>query len=186
MSRLSLERQAAQCPEDRRMLYLLDANVLIDAARDYYPLQMVPEFWDWLSYQGLINSLKVPIEIYEEVCDGGDALAEWLRTPQVKQELQLVEVSDPVVVSRVVAEGYAPDLTDDEILRIGRDPFLVSYFLGDLAGRSVVTTETSRPTRQRANRHLPDVCGHFGVGCCNTFELARRLQFRTSWRRPAL
>ncbi|MCY4508918.1 MAG: DUF4411 family protein [Acidobacteria bacterium] len=30
------------------MLYLLDANVLIDAHRDYYPLGRVPEFWDWL------------------------------------------------------------------------------------------------------------------------------------------
>ena len=30
------------------VLYLLDANVLIDANRDYYPIHRVPEFWDWL------------------------------------------------------------------------------------------------------------------------------------------
>ena len=30
------------------MLYLLDANVFIDANRDYYPLDRFPEFWDWL------------------------------------------------------------------------------------------------------------------------------------------
>ncbi len=30
------------------MLYLLDANVLIDADRDYYPIDRVPEFWDWI------------------------------------------------------------------------------------------------------------------------------------------
>ena len=33
------------------MRYLLDANVLIDADRDYYPLGRVPEFWDWLLHQ---------------------------------------------------------------------------------------------------------------------------------------
>lgn len=34
------------------MLYLLDANVLIDANRDYYPISRVPEFWDWLVHLG--------------------------------------------------------------------------------------------------------------------------------------
>ena len=34
------------------MLYLLDANTLIDAKRDYYPISRGPEFWDWIIYQG--------------------------------------------------------------------------------------------------------------------------------------
>ena len=34
------------------MLYLLDSNVLIDANRDYYPIERVPEFWDWLVAMG--------------------------------------------------------------------------------------------------------------------------------------
>ena len=31
------------------VLYVLDANVFIDANRDYYPIERVPEFWDWLA-----------------------------------------------------------------------------------------------------------------------------------------
>jgi hypothetical protein len=95
------------------MVFLLDANVLIDAARDYYPLEMVPEFWEWLAHNGSVGHIKMPIEIYEEVC-----------------------------------------------------------------------TAASRPTRQRANRHVPDVCKGLGLSCCNTFEMTRRLGFRTSWRAP--
>jgi hypothetical protein len=166
------------------MLYLLDANVLIDAGRDYYPLEMVPEFWDWLSYHGSISSIKIPLEIYEEVCEGRDSLAEWLRLPQIKTDIVLAEDVDSDLVARVVSEGYATDLTDDEILKIGRDPFLIAHGLSAPAERCVVTTEGSRPTRQRANRHLPDVCAGFAVSVCNTFELTRRLGFRTSWRRP--
>ena len=166
------------------MLYLLDANVLIDAARDYYPLEMVPEFWDWLRYQGESGAVKVPVEIYEEVCDGRGSLVELLRTEEVKAELQLEEEADPSVVSHVVVTGYAPNLTDDEILRIGRDPFLVAYSLTDLTGRCIVTTESPKPTARGANRRLPDVCSGLGVSSCNTFELTRRLGFRTSWRRP--
>lgn len=41
------------------MLYLLDANVIIDANRDYYPLERVPEFWAWLVDCG--NSLCLPV-----------------------------------------------------------------------------------------------------------------------------
>ncbi len=167
------------------MLYLLDANVLIDAGRDYYPLEMVPEFWDWLSHHGSIGSIKVPLEIYEEVCDGHDPLAEWLNLPQIKADIVLAEEVDSAAVARVVSQGYATDLTDDEILKIGRDPFLVAYGLAASADRCIVTTEGSRPTRQRANRHLPDVCAVFSVSVCNTFELTRRLGFSTSWRRPS-
>jgi hypothetical protein len=143
------------------MLYLLDANVLIDAARDYYPLDMVPEFWDWLRYQGETGRVKVPVEIYEEVSDGQGALAEWLCDQGVKADLQFDEASTPDLVSRAVEQGYASDLTDDELLRLGRDPFLVSYGLAEPGNRTVVTTESSRPSRQRANRHLPDVCSTF-------------------------
>ena len=41
-------------------LYLLDANVLIDAQRDYYPFEMVPEFWDWLVHMARQGTIKVP------------------------------------------------------------------------------------------------------------------------------
>lgn len=165
------------------MLYLLDANVLIDADRDYYPLARVPEFWDWLQYQGEIGTVKVPLEIYEEITDGEGDLVDWLERPEIRAALVLDEESEATRVSTVIATGYAPDLTDDELLRVGRDPFLVAYAAA-AAERCVVTTETSKPSKQRANRHVPDVCVANDVQHCNTFELTRRLDFSTRWRRP--
>lgn len=44
------------------MLYLLDANVVIDADRDYYALDRVPEFWDWLQHQGQAGHVKMCVE----------------------------------------------------------------------------------------------------------------------------
>ena len=165
------------------MLFLLDANVLIDANRDYYPLDRVPEFWEWIEYQGESGSVKIPLEVYEEIKEGTDALAIWLKQDSVKDALLLDEEVEVNLVSRTVEERYAPDLTDDEVLRIGRDPFLVAYALADAGNRCVVTTEVSKPTRIRANRHLPDVCREAGVPCLNTFELTRHLNFSTAWRR---
>lgn len=166
------------------MLFLLDANVLIDADRDYYPLERVPEFWDWLQYQGEIGAVKVPLEIYEEITEGEGDLVDWLERPEIRSALVLDEESEAAHVAVVVAIGYAADLTDDELQKVGRDPFLVAYAAVAAGHRCVVTTETSKPTKQRANRHVPDVCVANGVPHCNTFELTRRLNFSTRWRRP--
>ncbi len=106
------------------MLYLLDANVLIDANRDYYHLRRVPEFWKWLIHVGTEGLVKLPREVYEEIKDGNDDLAEWIKQPEVKDALLLDAEAKPALVSRVVEEGYAPDLTDDQLERVGRDPFL--------------------------------------------------------------
>jgi len=82
------------------MLYLLDANVLIDANRDYYPLERVPEFWDWLEYQGTVGAVKIPVEVHEEVNEGQDALGSWARLPPVKEALLFDEEADQALVDR--------------------------------------------------------------------------------------
>lgn len=115
------------------MLYLLDANTLIDAKRDYFQFQRVPEFWEWIYHQGEVGNVKVPLEIYEEFeearkSDGTrDELSEWAATPQIKDALLLDEEADPALVTKVTARGYAEDLTDNEVEKIGRDPFLIAY-----------------------------------------------------------
>ena len=166
------------------MLRLLDANVLITANNSYYPIDMVPEFWDWLTYYGESGEVRMPIETFEEVTGGGrreDPLKAWLI--EHKTAILLDEEVDPALVQRVIRRGYAPDLTDVELEEIGRDPFLIAYSLVRPADRCVVTTEVSAPAKQRANRKIPDVCGALGVISCNTFTMLRELNFSTGWRR---
>src|SRR5687767_5899311 len=124
------------------MLYLIDANVLIDAGRDYYPIERVPEFWEWLQSQGELGIVKIPEEMYEEVVLGKDPVATWLKKDSVKRALVLAEDVDPALVAYAVAEGYAPDLTQVEVETIGRDPFLIAYALAAPRDRCVVTTES--------------------------------------------
>lgn len=168
------------------MLYLFDANVLIDANRDYYPIERVPEFWDWLVEMGKLGRIKIPQEIYEELVlpppspRRPDPLVEWLRTN--KNALVLDEPLVVELVACVTEQGYASDLTDIEIEKIGRDPFLVAYALTNIQKRCVVTTERSKPSRIRANRHLPDVSRDFNVYCIHTFELIQKLDFHTAWK----
>lgn len=164
------------------MLYLLDANVLIDANRDYYPLGRVPEFWDWLIDLSTSQQVKIPMEMYEEILAGKeDVLTRWLKDN--RDAVILDESAEATLVARVTEQGYARDLSEEEIERVGRDPFLIAYAFRDPAGRTVVTTEASRPKKQRANRHIPDVCDALGVLHCNTYDLIRALDFTTQGRR---
>lgn len=168
------------------MLHLLDANVLITANRDYYPLDRVPEFWERLVHHGNEEAVKIPIEIVEEVCDGTDALATWLSDNTHRDALCLDEEAEVGLVQRVINEGYAADLADHEVEKIGRDPFLISYALRSRADRCVVTSEVSKPSRGRANRHVPDVCAQLGIASMDAFGLTRAMDFSTSWHRRVI
>ncbi|MEI9967934.1 MAG: DUF4411 family protein [Terracidiphilus sp.] len=164
------------------MLYLLDANVLITANSLYYPLDQVPEFWTWVSNQANSDRIKIPREIMEEI-----KADERTRThfsigfviPEIEAALLLNETADTTLVQQVVSNGYAPDLSDDEVDKIGRDPFLIAYALANPKDRTVVTTEVSRPSAQRANRKIPDVCQSVGALSCGPFALNKALGFRT-------
>ena len=102
------------------MLYLLDANVLIDANRDYYPLGRIPEFWDWLVDRATKQRVKIPLEMYEEILAGkDDALTRWLKDN--RNALVLDETVNEFLVAEVTESGYAPDLSDEEVERVGRD-----------------------------------------------------------------
>lgn len=169
------------------MLYLIDANVLITAHNLYYPVDAVPEFWGWLAYQAQNGAVKMPLEVFEEVKDGStdeekDLLYGWISEEAHKAALLLDEEVDPAIVADVVANGYANDLTDQELEQIGRDPFLIAYALASKEERSVVTTETSAPKKQRQNRRIPDVCATFGANCCDPFSMLKALKFSTNWK----
>lgn len=145
------------------MIYLLDANTLINAKNYYYPIKRVPEYWDWLVYQGQNGNIKIVNEIYDELKEKSsrdgekDELSVWAEQPEVKQALLFEEEADVALVTRVVYEGYVDGPTDDEILTMGQDPFLISYGLRDIENRVIVTAEVSKPKRLGANRHVPDV-----------------------------
>lgn len=155
-------------------LYLLDANVLIRAHEDYYPVDRIPQYWAWLLDKAIAGIIKMPRRIFDEVTPPPGPFADWLKQPQVKDVLVLKERA--VGVQRVLLEGYAPDLDDVEIERIGKDPFLIAAATA-APDRVVVTKEVSKPRLTRANRKVPDVCDGLGVLAITDFRLYSILKF---------
>jgi hypothetical protein len=157
-------------------LYLLDANVLIRAHEDYYPLDRIPRFWVWLLEQAEARIIKMPRVIFDEVKPPPGPLADWVKRRDVRGALILNEPISLNRVRHVLEHGYAPDLNDVEIEKIGKDPFLLAAAL-EGADRTVVTREVSRPKQTRANRKIPNVCNTLGISVINDFRLYRALNF---------
>jgi hypothetical protein len=168
------------------MLYLLDANVLITANNQYYPVDRVPEYWDWLHHVCSNGHVKLPVEIYEEVKAGPaeerDTLFAWLQQEDIKKAMVLSGAANLTHVRHIIAKGYASDLTDAEVEQIGRDPFLIAHAFADRGSRCVVTVETSQPSKQRQNRKIPDVCKAMGVRWCDPLTFGLDLGFSTNWK----
>ncbi len=71
---------------------------------------------------------------------------DWMKDKENQDALKLNEAVDTSLVQEVVCNGYAPDLTDDELEELGRDPFLIAYGMAS-DDRCVVTTEASKRAR---------------------------------------
>lgn len=160
------------------MLYLLDANTLIDAHEYYYGIDQVPQFWDWISVQSDAGVIKMPFEIHDEIATSSGPLSDWINSAVIKKALILDEDVDANLLNHVLIKGYAPDLNDSELEKIGRDPFLVAYALAG-KDRVVVTKEVSKPSKQRANRKVPDICNDVGIQWMTDFTLYKSLGFKT-------
>ena len=145
--------------------------------------------WLKIIHQGNLGNIKIPEEIYEEFKDTKpkdgkkDILAEWAEQKETKDALLLKEQAKPDLVARITYGGYLPNPTDDDLVKMGRDPFFLSYALEDVNERCIVTSEMSKPKKQGANKHIPDVCSVFSIRCINSFDLIRELNFTTSWNR---
>ncbi|HMS85241.1 MAG TPA: DUF4411 family protein [Nitrospira sp.] len=170
------------------MLYLLDASVLITANNSYYPVDSVPEFWEWLLHMGKEGHIKIPLENFEEIKEGPanrekDLLYDWIQNIDVTDAILFNESVNAALVQEAIIKGYAPDLTDTELEQLGRDPFLVAYAMVAPAERTVVTSEVSKPSKIRQNRRLPDVCTSLDITPRDPFYLNRVLGFKTNWNK---
>ena len=174
-------------------LFLLDANVLITANDDYYPIKHIPRFWSWLIDRAKQGRIKVPVEIMAEIKAGNvnrmketeeDDLIRWLRSDNNEKDLLLDASPDKTLVQRVYTEGYgeaSPTLED--LKKIMNDALLIAYAL-KFPGAAIVTLEdpqsNATESKKPRNRSIPFVCRRLNIRCINTYQLIRELDLRIS------
>jgi len=164
------------------MMYVLDANILIEAKNRYYSFDIAPGFWFWLEStykQGQTCSIEA---VRDEILQGHDELAEWARAhPDFFKPIDLETTRQfPVLTAWATSRSYRPEAVA-AFTQNNADYLLIAY--ASARNHTVVTHERSEPNSKKRIL-IPDACNAVGVKTVNTFQMMRAtgaaLEFRAS------
>lgn len=152
-------------------MFLLDANVLIEAKNRYYAFDIAPGFWAWLD-RAHQQSLACSIDaVHAELILGNDDLAEWARNNAAF--FRNIDQATIAHFGPLTAWASSQNFTQAALSGFtgsNADYLLIAYAREHQ--HTVVTLERSRP--QARNRVLiPDACKAMGVNTVDTFEMLR-------------
>lgn len=151
------------------MAYLIDSNVLIEAKNKYYGFDFHPGFWDWLldaNRNGVLFSVS---KVDEELRDGGDDLADWVRD---RDSAFFLEPDDQVVLSLQSCSTWVNDNGQYDAAAVSTFLAAADFYLVAHAhahGHTVVTHEVASNSRLRVK--IPNACVGMGVQCATPFRM---------------
>ena len=157
-------------------MFVLDANVFIQAANSYYAFDIVPKFWTWME-EHLGVELFTIAPVNDEISRQGDNLSKWIGGFNNPSWILPVDDEDtqlqmPKITKHCVDHGYKPAGINKFL--DGADPWVIACALSH--NWCVVTHEVSQPeTRKRVK--IPDVCDSLGVENIMLFDMLRKLGF---------
>jgi len=169
------------------VVYLVDANVLIEAKNRYYSFAICPGFRDALVWHVGSGSLRSVDVVRTELVGGNDDLAEWVKSTAPGDTFRSTNDGDAVVwygrvMNWVLGEARFTAAAKDEFAN-SADPWLAAY--AGAHEMTLVTQETPAPL-SRNNVKIPDVCRQFGVRWANTFGMLEDLGAAFGWQAPAI
>jgi len=147
--------------------YLLDANVFIKAYRSFYTPKIAPTFWEKLGNVFINGSVCTMNKVYDEILEGKDWLASWLKEIPSNKILTFEDDKKAVdsyanLVSWVQTNNKYRQVAKDEFLNKQKaDSFLISFTLGyeDI----VLVTFESYHREKRKKMLLPNICEEIGL-----------------------
>lgn len=153
-------------------MYLIDANVLIEAKNRYYAFDIAPGFWDWLD-QAHRRSVACSIDaVHDELLQGNDELATWARANATF--FRTIDQGTTQHFSGLTAWATSRNFTPAALADFtgaNADFLLVAYAREHQ--HTVVTHERSQPNA-RARVLIPDACTAMGVSTIDTFQMLRQ------------
>ncbi len=152
------------------MVYLLDANVFIQAKNLHYGFDFCPAFWDWLIEQNVAGKVFSIEKVADEIFAGGDDLSTWARDrsenfflpPDEKVMASFAEVS-----TWTTGQNFEPAAVNT-FLQVA-DYYLVCYAK---AHKTVVVTH-EKPANSLKKIKIPNVCVGLGIKFMTPYEMLR-------------
>ncbi len=157
-------------------MYLIDANVLIEAKNRYYAFDIVPGFWSWLDHAHA-NSLACSIDsVRQELLAGADELADWANAhPGFFRSLDHSTTAQFRDLSTWANSGQYTPAALNAFASNAADYQLVAHARAH--GHTLVTHERPQP-KAKKRVLIPDACLAMGVEFADTFTMLRRTRVR--------
>lgn len=159
-------------------MYLLDANVFIEAKNTYYRFDTFPGFWNWLDAEQAKGHLGSIQPIRDELLKGNDELADWIKARKdsgwflpvddIETQQNLQQIANWVESQPFTPAARAAFLD-------GADPWLIAKAR---TLRATVVTHETLDTRSRKRVKIPNGCRRFDIAYLNTFDLLLRTGVR--------
>lgn len=151
-------------------MYVLDANIFIDAKNRHYGFDIVPGFWDWLIEQNAAGILCSISEVKAELEEKQDELTAWARN-NAGLFLPVDQAVQPSLqqLANWANSGWFKPAAVSKFLDDADYP-LVAY--AHAHSHTVVTHEKSSPDAT-ARILIPDACTALGVPSIDPFTMLR-------------
>lgn len=162
----------------RKDIYVLDANVFIEAAQRYYAFDLVPQFWQRLVEKAKIGRLCSIDRICDELAQGNDALVQWA---SIDFSDAFKKADDPKtldafrnIMNWVQQQKQFTAAAKDQFAR-SADGWLVAYAVSH---ECTVVTHEVFDANIKYRVKIPNICKPFDVPCVDTYAMLRSLGIR--------
>lgn len=159
-------------------MYILDANVFIEAARRYYALDLVPAFWKALEKHGKAGAVITIDRVEQELVKNQDDLEKWF-SGNFKAYIKSSKSSNITttfgeILTWVMSQQQYTDAAKSEFATVA-DGWIIAY--AKFHNLTIVTHEVL-DLKIKRKIPMPNVCNQFDVKYINTFELLRALNVK--------
>ncbi len=159
-------------------VYVLDANVFIEAARRYYAFDLVPTFWEVLANLARNGKIESIDRVRDELLRGKDDLVTWINenfsAAFASTKDDAVIQSYRTIITWMVEQKQYHEAAKHQFAG-GADGWLAAY--AHCKGRTLVTHEVLNMAA-RNKLPIPNVCHEFDIRYINTWEMLRELRIR--------
>lgn len=165
------------------MIYLIDSNTFMTAARTFYSFDYGPKFWDFIEEQAKNNALVSIDKVFEEINKGNDALKNWANEKfsnyflTTKEESIFQKYAELVQWAEKQGNHYTRNAIDEFMKEDNADPWLIAYSLAKNKNYTIVTFEKVNENK-RTKIPIPNVCNYYKIKYCDLYEMLRNLNFR--------
>lgn len=158
------------------MLYLFDANILIEAHKRYYGLDFAPGFWEFIEREAKKTTLKSNDMILAELKSYGDDVSQWVDDKKdeifdVSSEEEEIQKYFSEIANHVNTHPVYSAAEKARFLS-GADPWLIAackYMDATLVTHEVLVPDNSKKVK------IPNIANKFEVQTINTFDMIRSL-----------